>query len=725
MNAPARSHPSPISATLAEDSRGVLLVAGASEEVAKRIESFLRNAGHPLRCAWVDDPSEVEDILHRSPPDLLLCDETGGPAQSDRLLKAAAEIRPDLPVLIITRSPSPPGLVSALERGAKDLLSYADVGSLRQLELVVIREFLNHQHLRRLRVMSDRLHDFEQRHSQLLETTADAVAHVQEGILSHANPSFAKLLGYDNPETLHGEPLIDFVVADQRTRVKERLRLVLKGKHAGEALEFSLEGKEHPVPVSAQLVVSNEDGERVIQMIIRSDTQPGLATAAAEASLGGTLIASPPPAAAAASTGQNERLGFLNALTASQKAGQPGGCLLLSVDGFLALEERFGLADCEELMEQVRKALKTRLAPADQVYRFAVSEFAAVVSRPRLADVQALGELLQRELSQQIYATANHEAQLTLTLVAYPLGGDEKAEAVVRDIQRESRRLSQKGGNQFAVLGAAAEANQSEREDARKAAMVKKAIEENRLKLAYQSIASLEGDSRQHFDVLVRMIDDTGKELHAGEFLPAAAKFNLMRNVDRWVIARSLAIIAKRAGGKDVPSLFVRLSEDTLRETDEFLKWLGELLKAYPLQNEELVFEIQEMILQNHIRKAKTLTETLAKLGASIAVDHYGMSSNSVQLLEHLPNISYLKFHSSYTQKFNEKEVNRRMNQLMEVAKQKKIKTIVSHVEDANVMARLWQMGVNYIQGYHVQEPEVVLLASEFITKAKSIHAPR
>jgi EAL domain-containing protein (putative c-di-GMP-specific phosphodiesterase class I) len=69
--------------------------------------------------------------------------------------------------------------------------------------------------------------------------------------------------------------------------------------------------------------------------------------------------------------------------------------------------------------------------------------------------------------------------------------------------------------------------------------------------------------------------------------------------------------------------------------------------------------------------------------------------------------------------------VQRRMAQLMEIAKQKKIKTIVSHVEDANVMARLWQMGVNYIQGYHVQEPEVVLLASEFITKAMSIHAVR
>ena len=50
---------------------------------------------------------------------------------------------------------------------------------------------------------------------------------------------------------------------------------------------------------------------------------------------------------------------------------------------------------------------------------------------------------------------------------------------------------------------------------------------------------------------------------------------------------------------------------------------------------------------------------------------------------------------------------------MTEAAKQHRIKTIVSHVEDANVMARLWQMGVNYISGYHVQEPEVVLLSDE------------
>ena len=724
MNAPPRNRLSPVHPLLAADTRGLLLLVGPSEETAKRIESFLRNAGHPLRCGWVDDLGEVSDILQRSPPDLVLCDEGTDAGASDKVLQLAAELRPDLPVLIVGRTLLPEEMVSALQRGAKDRVSIGDPEHLKHLELVVIREFISHHHLRSLRIARERLSDFEQRHSQLLESTADAVARVQEGILSHVNPAFARLLGRDNPDELSGEPLIDFVTADQRARVKERLRLVLKGKHNGEALEFSFEGKDQPVTVSANLVLGVENGERLIQMIIRAETAAPARAMDPEMTL---VQASPTDAAPAKSnslTGGG-RLGFLKAVTESAHRKQPSGALLLAVNGFTALEDRIGLTACEEVMEQIAAAMKVHLSPADSIFQFSAGELAALITRPRLSDVQALAELMQRELSAQIYTTASNESQLTLSVVVYPLNGDEKPDSVVQDIVREARKLAAKGGNQFAVLGAAAEASQTEREDARKAGMVKKAIEENRLKLAYQSIASLEGDSRQHFDVLVRLIDDSGKELHAGEFLPAAAKFNLMRSIDRWVVARSLAIIAKRAGTKDAPSLFVRLSEDTLKEPDDFLKWLGELLRAHPLKNEEMVFIVQEMILQNHIRKAKALTEALAKLGAGIAIDHFGISATSSQLIEHLPRVSYLKFHSSYTQKFNEKDINRRMSQLMEVAKQKKIKTIVSHVEDANVMARLWQMGVNYIQGYHVQEPEVVLLASEFITKAKSIHAPR
>ena len=154
----------------------------------------------------------------------------------------------------------------------------------------------------------------------------------------------------------------------------------------------------------------------------------------------------------------------------------------------------------------------------------------------------------------------------------------------------------------------------------------------------------------------------------------------------------------------------MKLSEETLKDSDMFLLWLQELLKQRPLTHEELCFEMQELAVQNHIRKAKALTRSLRDLGAGVAIEHFGIGTNSAQLLEHIP-ATFLKFHHSFTHNFNDRDVQKKMTNLMEIAKQRSIKTIVSHVEDANVMARMWQMGVNYIQGYHVQEPEVVLLA--------------
>src|SRR3546814_19610896 len=90
---------------------------------------------------------------------------------------------------------------------------------------------------------------------------------------------------------------------------------------------------------------------------------------------------------------------------------------------------------------------------------------------------------------------------------------------MVAEMTGAARQLSARGGKQFANLGATAQNSLQERDDQRRAEMVRKAIADNRLKLAYQSIASLEGDSRQHFDVLLRLIDEEGHEQHASEFI--------------------------------------------------------------------------------------------------------------------------------------------------------------------------------------------------------------
>jgi PAS domain S-box-containing protein len=689
--------------TLLAQTTGVLVVVASAEEVSRRIESYLRNAGHPLRTAWVTDMEDLEDVLRRNPPDMVLCEEGLPAAPHMRVIELCAAVVPDLPVVLINNQLSIDDTVAALGCGARDVVSCGDPRHLRHLELVVVREFVSYHHLRSLVLTRERLADFESRHLQLTSGTADAVAHVQEGILAWANPAFGQLLGYDNPDELAGQPLIDLVASEQQVKVKERLRAVLKGKHNGEPLELCLVGRSGPREVKAQLILGQQEGERVIEMLIRA--QPDAAAEQPAAA----------PAAGAGPSPLSRRAAFLQALQKPIPEGEDApkrAALLVVIDSFENLENRIGHVSAEEAAAFVASSVRSFLGPDDALFEFSPDEFALVAHRPSFAEIERFGEQLRYEISKLEVATRAHESHVTASVVVFPLGPNDQPEELLPQVVSEARKLSKKGGNQVEVMGETAKTAQAERDDARRGEQVRKAIEDNRLKLAYQSIASLEGEARPHFDVLVRMLDEEGREYHASEFLRAAQKSNLMRSIDRWVVARALAMIEKRAASRDVATLFVKLSEDTLRDTEGFVSWLRGLVQARRLKSDEIVFQIQEHALQNHIRKGKLLAQALVEAGAGVAIEHYGVGSNSAQLLEHVP-VSFIKFHPSFTQNFTDRDIQKRLVTLLDVAKQKNIKTIVSHIEDANVMARLWQMGVNFVQGYHVQEPEVVLLSSD------------
>ena len=687
--------PSPTSANTA--TTGVLLVLAPFEESAKRVESHLRNAGHRMRALWVTTLAELEQQLQRQPPDLLLASDHAESPPLAAVIECALRFAPSLPVLALANQLGGERLLRAVAAGARDLVCDADPDSLQHLQRVCLREFASYRQLRELTRTRAQLADYEARYKQLLTGTGDAVVHLYEGILSQANPAFASLLGYADPAELDGTPLMDVVAPDHQTAVKDLLRQLNNGKLSEQSLECSLLGKDGArVGVSAQLTRGEAAGERFIEMLIRArSAQPQALPSATEPG----------------------RRAFYAALATAPEDPQPRACLFAVVDGFAGLEDRVGYDDAELLLEQVRTALAAPLQGRDALFRFSTQEFGLLLTRPDAQAFEALAQRLGGELGRRVFSTPDHDAQLSLSITVYPLAGDENLEQVIAESVREARQLSSLGGgNTVRVLGPTARASAEEHEDIQRAESLRLAIEQNRLKLAYQTIASLEGESAQHFDVLVRMINEQGEEIHASAFIRTAEKHGLMRAIDRWVMSRALRVIASREAKTGGSMLFVKMSEDTLRDAESFFPWLNEALKGRRLPEAELCFEIQERVLQNHIRKAKVLTKALRDLGASVAIDHFGIGTNSAQLIEHLP-INFLKFHSSFTQGFAEKDVQAKMATLMDLARQKQVKTIVSHVEDANVMARMWQMGVNYIQGYHVQEPEVVLLADELPRK--------
>jgi len=706
-----------MASSLQQGASATILVLSIGEEVAKRVESHLRNAGHPVRAAWVTDLEDMEDAIRRGAPDLVLCQEGMPQATVKDVLKLCSRFGPDLPVLRLATKPfTMADTVAALRTGVRGLVIAGDALQLQHLETICLRELGTHQTLRDLRKTRARLADYEARHEKLMEGTADAVLHVQEGIVTHANAAFAKLLGQASPEALQGNPLMDLIAPAGQASVKGFLKLFARDKvKSDQTIDLLLANPAgEPLKVTARATVGQAEGDRLMELLIRAQAPP--AAAAAAPAPAQAPAAAPPPAQLMAPPvvlvpGRIELLQTLNtAIKANVQMHR--GLVLVMVDAFGAIEERLGYNEAEIALGQLTELVRQRASPREAVYRLSTALVAMVISRASTTEFETLAEGVRSDVAAHVFKTDQFEAHLAVTVLCYPLSPADKATEAVDAAVSDVRKLSRAGGNRVAVMGPAAQAAKIAADDQRRLDQIKRALAENRFKLSYQSIASLEGGDHHHYDVLARMLDEAGREMPASEFIPIAEKFGMIVAIDRWVITRALTVLAKRTGASHTSSLFVRLSEQSIREGDSLFRWLSEQLKQRPLKKDELVISIQETIVETHIAKAKALGQAMRSLGAEVAMDYYGEGGNSVRMLEHI-SPGFVRFHYSFTKDFNDAKLQQKFAQLMEVAKQRHIKTIVGQVEDANAMARLWQLGVNYIQGFHVQQPEAVLLASD------------
>jgi EAL domain-containing protein (putative c-di-GMP-specific phosphodiesterase class I) len=178
-----------------------------------------------------------------------------------------------------------------------------------------------------------------------------------------------------------------------------------------------------------------------------------------------------------------------------------------------------------------------------------------------------------------------------------------------------------------------------------------------------------------------------------------------MKNVDRWVVGAAMSFCAARKPG----ALFVRLSQDTLADA-AFPAWLGENLKKVKIEPARIVFQVREDVAAQQIKETVALHKLLAQRGFRFALEGFGMGRDTDPLLTHLKP-DFVKVHGALMQGLSaDQDKQARVKSVVELARKSKSVTIGERVQDANTMAVLWQLGVEFIQGYFVNAPEEVVL---------------
>ncbi len=260
-----------------------MIVMARSQDHVEAINSTLRNAGHPVHCTWLPDARDLSDALTQLNPEMLVVfiDELGIDLAS--VMKVKAQSAPEMPALIVREKIDETIMAEAMRLGAHDVVTLANRA---RLQAVAARELRAYRLERALNTTLSSAREYREQLAHFLDGSADAITHVQEGIIVDANRAWLELFGYSGEDALTGTPLMDLFEQETHPALKGALVACLQGKWSEHPLKVqALLSDGSGLPLVLTLTKADHENEPAIRICIpaRQDKERGLETQLAEA----------------------------------------------------------------------------------------------------------------------------------------------------------------------------------------------------------------------------------------------------------------------------------------------------------------------------------------------------------------------------------------------------------------------------------------------------------
>ena len=674
-----------------------IAVLSENQDDVELVNSALRGAGHAAHCHWIAKPNKLADTLSAEQVELLImnCDRYSDSIRA--VIKRKDYFNPEVPLIALQAKADENAIQDAMKRGAVDLVS---IGHKTRLTAVVSRELRALRAERALNATIQSSTEYKRQVRDFMQASTAAIALAQEGILVEANNAWIKLFKAANIDEVVGMPLMDSFDSEHHAALKGALVATLAGKwQPNEKLEVQphIDGSESD-PLKLEFRKVDFDNTQTVQIQI---VLPDRASMEPTKLVHDALKRDP-------TTLFFHRAQFLDRIRKRLKRKPKSGLHVLAYvkpDDFGDLRDKVGIIDSEELLAQFSEEVRKRMHPRDVAGRFEGTSIMVLLERGSARDGQVWGQQLTNHIKKQTFEIGDKSTHMTCTVgvcaVSDVFSNLEELVAATVD----AHRLGKEGGGNASFLNEEAHEDTKQQEfDAIWVKHLKSALMENRFRLAQLPIAGLRSDSVEMFDLLVRMIDEQGKSVLPSEFLPAAERNNMMKNIDRWMIKAAMEFCNKNNADR----VFVRLSRQSVTDPST-AAWMEQEFDKRKFDCSRLVTQVPERDAAKHIKQTQKLVKQLRKLGVGFALEHYGIDQERFQILD-LLKPDYIKIdgelmHSLMT----DKQMQSCVQKIVKAAGERKIKTVAERVENANAMAVLFQLGLDYMQGHYVHEPEVVL----------------
>jgi len=673
-----------------------LLLVEDQLEDAEQLISTLRNGGMAIRPQRPENSDELDDLLAKQPIDMVLGNGASTYLKFADVAKRVEATGKDIPVLASSEKLDETTVLALIAAGARDV---ALRHKPEHVQFVVRNEFNALLARRGLRHLEAALRETERRCDALISSSRDPIAYVHEGMHIRANQAYLEMFGFEDFEEIEGLSVLDLISPDDADAFKQLLKKMEKGEAETKTMSLTAQRSDGSnFAANMEFTSATYEGEPCQQIVFRQKTVDEAMVKELD-----TLRMRDPV------TELFNRQHFMTELESAVAGAADGkgaqALLLLEADNWENRLGEIGMTHADALLKAMAQRLVSTLEGNVASARFTDHAFAFLLRGSDHKQTQATAEKMRAAFDGKIIELADKSVALTVSIGGVQIG--EKIASLPQILAKSQSCLQSAegvGGNRIEIFDPASRDRAEEERIAAWVARIKEALNEDQFVLNFQPLISLTGDTTENYEVLLRMKAPSGEIVAPEQFMPIAEEHGLLAELDRWVIGRTISLLSERRKAGKETTLFVKVSPSSLAEGD-LHNFIGSQLKAHAVPGQHLVLQLPESKIYSYLRPLQAFQKIVASFGARLALEQFGTSLNSFQMLTHFdPQV--LKIDRSFIVDLAKSAENQaKVKEFVASARQLNKLTIAEFVSDASSMTVLFSIGVDLVQGNFLAPP--------------------
>lgn len=413
-------------------------------------------------------------------------------------------------------------------------------------------------------------------------------------------------------------------------------------------------------------------------------------------------------------TGLSNRLEFDSRLAVLLESAQTQGkqhfLLFMDLDQFKLINDTCGHIAGDELLKQLSRTLETAIRGNDTLARLGGDEFGVLLECCPLEHALKIAENIRQLVASFKFMWEERSFLIGVSIGMVPINADSGKEIEIMTLADAACYKAKNDGRNQIQLFEGHDQIVSRRYQTQSVLSATRALEENRFCLYHQQIIPTAASSEApvHYEILLRMLDETGKLIPPGTFIPVCERYKMMPAIDRWVVKDMFQWLAMNQGLTTRDSVYsINLSGQSLIDAS-FLDYVIEQMNVYQIAPAQIGFEITETAAIANLSKAVRFISTLKGLGCTFSLDDFGSGMSSYGYLKNL-HVDYLKIDGAFVRNMVSDKIDYAMvDSINRIGHVMGIKTIAEFVENEEIYRHLGMLGVDYAQGYGIHKPELL-----------------